>query len=231
MFETIYSDAATAIDTSFNGSNVMLCISVSLLLGLIISTIYLIITPKKARSASFAMSVVILPTLVAIVILLVGGNLARAFSMAGVFTLVRFRSLPGDSKDISFIFLAMAVGLTTGMGYLTFGAMITLVIGLVLILISKLGFGISKDREKRLKILIPEDMNYQGAFEDLFKKYTKLCELQKVRTTDLGTLYELSYNVIMKEDVFEKDFIDELRCRNGNLSILLGIKETNSQQL
>jgi len=229
MFETIIETAA--IPTEISISSALLSIMVALLLGIVISFSYFIITPKKDRSASFTMSLVILPTIVAVVILLIGGNIARAFSMAGIFTIVRFRSVPGDSKDISFVFLTMAVGLAIGLGYLTFGAVITVVLGIAIVAISKSGYGVSKQKEKRLKIVIPEDMNYQGAFDDLFAKYTSFNEMQKVKTTNMGTLFELHYDIVMKKEVSEKEFIDAIRCRNGNLNIQLGIKESNLQQL
>lgn len=231
MFESIFGNSVTVTETPIYISSSLFSIMVALLLGLIISIVYVITVPRKGRSQNFVLSLVILPTMVAVVILLVGSNIARAFSVAGVFTLIRFRSVPGDSKDISFVFLAMAAGLTTGMGYLAFGVIVTLIIGLTIILICKIGFKIIDQQEKRLRITIPEDMNYQGVFDDLFMKYTKECEMQKVKTTNLGTLYELSYDVIMKEDESEKEFIDNIRCRNGNLNIQLGIKENNMQQL
>lgn len=231
MFETIFNNPTLTTDLSINMSSTLLSIMVALLLGLIVSIAYILTTSKRDRSPNFALSLVVLPTIVAVVILLVGSNIARAFSMAGVFTIVRFRSIPGDSKNISFVFLSMAVGLATGMGYLTFGAVVVLIIATVIVLINKLGFGVFKQKEKRLRITIPEDMNYQGAFDDLFLKYTKYCEMQKVKTTNLGTLFELSYDLIMKENVSEKEFIDAMRCRNGNLNIQLDMKEDNSQLL
>jgi len=231
MFETIFENATSISTLSINISSVLFSIAVVLSLGIVISVAYIITTSRKDRSANFAMSMIILPTIVAVVILLIGGNLARAFSMAGIFTIVRFRSVPGDSKDISFVFLSMAVGLAVGLGYLTLAAVIAVIICIVIIVINKSGYGISKQREKRLRIIIPEDMNYQGAFDDLFAKYTIYCEMQKVKTTNMGTLFELSYDVIMKDNLSEKEFIDSIRCRNGNLNIQLGIKESNSQQL
>jgi hypothetical protein len=229
MFETILETATMPTEISF--SLAFLSIIVALLLGIVISGSYFIITPKKDRTASFTMSLIILPTIVAVVIILIGGNIARAFSMAGIFTIVRFRSVPGDSKDISYVFLTMAVGLAIGLGYLTFGAVIAGVLGLAIIAINKSGYGVSKQKESRLKIVIPEDMNYQGAFDDLFAKYTSFNEIQKVKTTNMGTLFELHYDIVMKKEVSEKEFIDAIRCRNGNLNIQLGIKESNLQQL
>ncbi|MBH1940466.1 DUF4956 domain-containing protein [Mobilitalea sibirica] len=218
------------VGISLNISSTLLSIIVGLFLGLIISIVYLLITPRNDRSPNFAVSLVVLPAIVTVIILLVGGNLARAFSLAGVFTLVRFRSVPGDSKDITFVFFAMAAGLTSGMGYLTLGAAITILLCFVFVVFHKIGFGVMKQKEKRLRITIPEDMNFEGAFDDLFEKYTNGWSMQKVRTSNLGTLYEITYHIILKEKVSEKEFIDELRCRNGNLNIMLSMMETNSQQ-
>lgn len=231
MFDTIFQSTSSTVDLSLNISATLTGILAALVLGLVICITYLATTMKKDRSASFILSLIILPAIVAVVILLIGGNLARAFSMAGIFTIVRFRSIPGDSRDISYVFLSMAVGLAIGLGYLTLGAVITVIVGAVIVLVYKSGFGLTKQKEKRLRITIPEDMNYQGAFDDLFAKYTNHFEMQKVRTTNMGTLFEISYDVIMKEGISEKEFIDSLRCRNGNLTIQLGIKDNNSQQL
>lgn len=229
MFNSIFSNISTGVNLEIRST--ILSIFAALVLGLIISVAYLIITPKNNQSPNLAISLVILPTIIAVIILLIGGNLARAFSMAGVFTLIRYRSVPGDSKDITFVFLSMAAGLSVGLGYIAFGAAITLILSLTVFVVSKLGFGTTKQDEKRLKITIPEDLNYQGAFDDLFDKFTEKCKLQKVKTTNLGTLFELTYLLVMKEDVSEKEFIDNIRCRNGNLNILLDINENNVTQL
>lgn len=231
MFDTIFESASSSIDLSISISLVLVCILVALSLGVVVCGAYFLITPRRNRSASFVLSLVILPTIVAVVIILIGGNLARAFSMAGIFTIVRFRSIPGDSKDISFIFLSMAIGLSLGLGYLSLGAVIAVVISAAIVLVDKSGFGISKQKEKKLRISIPEDMNYQGAFDDLFTKYTSFFEMQKVKTTNMGTLFELNYDIILKDAANEKEFIDAIRCRNGNLGIQLGLKECKDQQL
>lgn len=229
MFDSIFSNPA--IDVPMDLSKTLLCILVALLSGLVISIVYLLITAKDSQSPNLALSLVILPVIIAVVILLIGSNIARAFSMAGVFALVRFRSVPGDSKDISFVFMTVAAGLSSGTGFIAFGGAVTLLLCLTLFILSKLGFGIAKSNEKRLKITIPEDMNYQGAFDDVFEKYTSKCKLQKVRTSNLGTLFELTYHMTMKDDKAEKEFMDELRSRNGNLNIMIYTKESNEIQL
>jgi hypothetical protein len=231
MFSTIFEELSLTSGLSISLGKVLVCIAVAILLGFTISGAYFIITPRRDRSASFVLSLVILPTIVAVVIILIGGNLARAFSMAGIFTIVRFRSVPGDSKDISFVFLTMAAGLAVGLGYLTLSAVIIIVVGAVIVLVNKSGFGIGKQQEKRLRITIPEDMNYQGVFDEIFTKYTTHIQLQRVKTSNMGTLFELSYDIVLKSEQNEKEMIDALRCRNGNLGISLGVKEIRDQQL
>lgn len=190
-------------------------------IGIIIVAVYLFITEKGRRSVSFIISVIMLPAVVALVIILVGSNVARAFSIAGVFALVRFRSVPGEAKDISLVFMAMAAGLSCGLGYITLAFCVLAVLAVIVVVGFKVVSVCFKDTTKQLKILIPEDMNYSGAFDDLFREYTKGATLEKVKTTNMGTLFELTYRVQMKPDADEKRFIDELRCRNGNLKIIL----------
>jgi len=231
MFDTIFQNASATTDLSISLNATLISVFAALVLGLVISVVYIVTTPKRDCSASFIMSLIILPAIVAVVIILIGGSLARAFSMAGVFTIVRFRSIPGDSKDISFVFLTMAIGLAMGLGYLTLGVLIAVIVGLAIVIIKKSGYGVTVAKEKRLRITVPEDMNYQDAFDDLIAKYTEYCSMQKVRTTNMGTLFEITYDIIMKGGSSEKEFIDALRCRNGNLTIQLGVKDSNYNQL
>lgn len=223
MLKTILETTSTE---GLNTKDALICIGVALVLGLIISTIYIISDRKKRISTNFAITLVILPAVVAIVIMLVGSNVARAFSMAGAFALVRFRSVPGDSKDIASVFFTMAVGLSAGLGYVTFAAIVTVVIGLVYLLLMITGYGVVKNIEKTLKITIPENLNFNGTFDDVFKEFTNDFTLDRIRTTNLGSMYELTYLVTVKKDIDEKKFIDELRCRNGNLNIILCNSET-----
>ncbi len=231
MFQTTIDNVSTQAALAISIRSLLLCVAVGLLIGVLITGAYFIITPKRGRSASFTLSMVILPAIVGVVILLIGGNLARAFSMAGIFTIVRFRSIPGDAKDISFVFLTMATGLAVGLGYLTLGVVVAVLISVVIILVNRTGIGISKQKEKSLRITVPEDMNYQGIFDEVFSQYTSFCEMQKVRTSNMGTLFELTYDIILKDAAQEKEFIDALRCRNGNLQIALFVKEGKDQQL
>jgi len=146
-------------------------------------------------------------------------------AVMGTFGLVRFRSVPGSSKDIASIFFAMAVGLATGMGYITFAAMMTAVVGAAFLLLEKVSFGEPKFDEKRLKITIAENLDYTDLFDDIFEQYTKKNQLQTVKTTNLGSMYELEYQITLKEVGKEKEMLDEIRCRNGNLTIICGRKQ------
>lgn len=221
MIETIFDNTSGVIYTS----DALKCVLASLGMGLIISLIYMFSDRKRRISPNFAITLVILPAIVSIVIILVGSNVARAFSIAGVFSLIRFRSIPGDSKDITSVFFAMSVGLANGLGYIKMAAIITLLIGIVYFVLMITGYGVLKPTEKTLRIMIPENLNYQGAFDDVFKEFAKNYYLEKVRTTNLGSLYELTYIIVFKKDADEKKFIDEIRCRNGNLNITLCQRE------
>lgn len=163
------------------------------------------------------------PCVVAIIILLIGSNIARAFSLAGAFSIIRFRSAPGDPKDIAYVLFTMAAGLSCGTGYYQYAALFTIVLCLLMYILSKARFGAGNTAMKLLKITIPEDLNYEGAFDEIFQKFTTACELKKVKTTDLGSLYELVYTVTMDNKTSQKEFLDAIRCRNGNLDITLSM--------
>lgn len=193
----------------------------AIVLGFLISFVYMVSDKRKKYSSPFAFTLVILPAVVCAVIMLVGSDIAKAISLGGVFALVRFRSVPGDSKDIASVFYCMSVGLATGMGYIWFAVMLAVVIGILYIVLTKLNYGVRKNVYKELKITVPENLNFNGAFDDLFEEYSNGTTLERIKTTNLGTLYELTYSIIMKEGADEKQFMDSIRCRNGNLNIIL----------
>lgn len=194
---------------------------VAIVLGFVISLIYIFSDRKKKYSSHFAFSLAILPVIVCVVIMVVGSDIARAISLGGVFALVRFRSVPGDSKDITNVFFAMVVGLACGMGYVPLAAIVTVIIGVVYFVLNFTQYGVRRCDTKQLRITVPENLNFNGAFDDLFGEYATNVELEQIKTTNLGTLYELTYSIDMKKNVDEKAFIDSLRCRNGNLNIIL----------
>lgn len=221
MFESIFSENAAASETIFTLEGLLIALGTSLLLGLLNSVVYIKTNKSKTPSQSFALTLIILPAVVTVIILLVGNSVARAFSLAGAFSIIRFRSAPGDAKDITYVLFTMAIGLATGMGYLLYAVVVAVVLCAVMIILNLVKYGQPKVTEKTLKIVIPENLDYQNVFDDILAKYTHSSKLQKVKTADLGSLYELVYNINVKDGVNEKEFIDELRCRNGNLNIML----------
>ena len=168
-----------------------------------------------------------------VVITLVNGNLGAGIAVMGVFNLVRFRSIPGTAKDIGAVFMAMAIGLATGMGYLWLAALFTLIVGIanVALVLSPLGAGTGKPAERSLKVSIPEDMNYAGAFDDIFERYTTTAKLISARTTNMGSLYQLDYHITLKSPDEEKELMDAVRTRNGNLSVQCGMVIAGSTRL
>lgn len=207
------------IEGSLTLPDALLCTAVSLVLGLLIAVIYGF---QGACSKNFMITLVLLPVLVQMVIMLVNGNLGTSVAVLGAFSLVRFRSVPGSAKEIAVIFFAMAVGLATGTGFLGFASVMTVVIGAVFLLLEKTRFGEWKQERKDLRITIAEHLDYTEIFDDIFKKYTSKATLQKVKTTNLGSMYELEYHIILKDLRQEKEMIDAIRCRNGNLTVICG---------
>jgi hypothetical protein len=213
---------------SFSIETVAAAMAVALVLGIFIALLY---QQSAVHIGSFSIILAILPLTVASVIMIVNGNLGTSVAVLGAFGLVRFRSAPGSARDIGFIFYTMAVGLAVGMGFLTMALLIALVIGATIFVLEKVRFGQTNIKERELRITIPEDLNYNGIFDDLFQTYTKYARLDRVKTTNMGTMYELSYRIQMADSEKEKEFIDALRCRNGNLTIILGLVQRDRNEL
>lgn len=201
--------------------SVMTTIGTSFIFGCMIAFTYFITQEDETYQRSMAVTLLMLPLILAVVIGLIGSNVARAFSLAGTLSIIRFRSAPGDPKDIGFVFFSIAAGLAAGVGLYGYGAVFVIVMCVIMLIFEKSRAFTKKYVQKHLKITIPEDLNYQHAFDDLLLKYTKKHTLSKVRTTDLGSLFEVCYSVIMEDDADEREFLNELRCRNGNLTITL----------
>ena len=197
----------------------LICTLVSLALGVCVA---LLCMYKNRYSQTFALTIAMLPAVVQIVIMLVNGNIGAGVAVAGAFSLVRFRSAPGNAREIGMIFLAMALGLATGMGYVVLAVIFFLIMAVFTLILTSLRFGTGRDSERSLKITIPENLDYDGLFDDLFERFTSSCELERVKTTNMGTLYELDYKIMLRDEHSTKNFIDELRCRNGNLNIVCG---------
>ena len=197
----------------------LICTAVSLLLGM--GTAFISMYKAKCTQ-SFAITLAVLPAVVQMVILLVNGNVGAGVAVAGAFSLVRFRSAPGTAREIGVIFLAMAIGLAAGMGYIGLAVLFFVIITAVMLLLTRFNFGGSKCSERILRITIPENLDYEGLFDDLFQKYAENCSLEKVKTSNMGTMYELQYRIVLKDAKIPKAFFDEIRCRNGNLNIVCG---------
>lgn len=210
MFTSIFETNTISI------INTLICMLVSLGLGLVVALTH---TITKKYSKNFIIVLVLLPLLVQVVIMMVNGNLGTSVAILGAFSLIRFRSMPGTSRELLSIFLDMAIGLSLGMGYIGFAIIFTLLTVLTILILEKLKLG-EKPQKQNLKILIPEDLDYTEVFEDVFNEYTKEHNITKVKTTNLGSMYEISYEIELKENK-EKELIDALRVKNGNLNITL----------
>ncbi|MBR1701437.1 MAG: DUF4956 domain-containing protein [Lachnospiraceae bacterium] len=221
LFGGIFDTSTTSV---ISVSSFLLCVAVSLVIGLFISAVF---GYKSKSSQSFLVTLALLPAVVCVVIMMVNGNVGAGVAVAGAFSLVRFRSAPGTAREIGAIFLAMASGLLTGMGYLGYAVLFAVIIGLVNFLYESIGWKKAEMQTgKTLHITIPENLDYTNIFDEIFKEFTKSCEMVNVKTTNMGSLFKLTYQVELKEDVSEKDFIDKLRCRNGNLEIVMARRET-----
>lgn len=209
--------------------SLLICIAASLLLGLLVAAIHMI---RNVYTKNFVITLAVLPILVQSVIMLVNGNLGTGVAILGAFSLIRFRSVPGGSREITSVFWSMGIGLATGMGYVGYVVIFSIIVALFLTLLYTIPFG---DRqatsERELKVTIPEDLDYPQLFDDLFEKYTHSAKLTSVRTTTMGSLYELRYQLLLKDQAQEKQIIDEVRVRNGNLPVVLGKLTANRDEL
>ena len=207
-------------------STALICMGAALIFGIIIALVHMYSTKC---SKNFAITIAVLPLLVQVVIMMVNGNLGTSIAILSSFSLIRFRSMQGNSRELVSIFFAMAIGLAVGMGHIMYAFVFTLITSLALIILQKSSFGIKKNNEKSLKVTIPENLDYTNIFDDIFDKYTNNIELNKIKTTNMGSMFELSYNISLKNNINEKDFIDEIRTRNGNLTVNLGRVSTENE--
>ena len=208
----------------------MLCIGCSLVIGIILALGYM----RHARySKSYIMTLAVLPAIVCVVIMMVNGNIGTGLAVAGAFSLVRFRSVPGSAKEITMLFLAMGTGLLTGMGYIGFGFVFAFVMSFVVALYTRFDFGTQKNalRYKTIRIAIPEDLDYTKVFDSVFEAYTEKFEFVRVKSFNMGSMFRVTYNLTMQKDANEKEMIDMLRCRNGNLEITLSKQDNSVDEL
>lgn len=227
IFKGIFDSAASAVISPLD---FLLCLGAALVLGIVLAFTY---TYKSRYTKSFIITLAILPAIVCVVIMMVNGNVGAGVAVAGAFSLVRFRSAPGTAREIAAIFLAMGSGLMCGMGYLAFAAIFTVIMSLLFVLYNMVDFGLSKSMavNKSLKITIPEDLDYTSVFDDIFEEYTTRRELERVKSTNMGSMFRLTYSITLRDAAKEKEFIDKLRTRNGNLEIVISRVETNTGEL
>ena len=227
IFTGIFDTGTQAV---ISPENFILCVGAALIIGIFLSFIY---TVKNKYTKSFLITLTVLPAVVCVVIMMVNGNVGAGVAVAGAFGLVRFRSAPGTAKEIATIFLAMGAGMIAGMGYLAYAFLFSIIMGVILLICNVSGFGENRNalNEKILKITIPEDLDYSDLFDDLMEEYTEKSEIASVKTTNMGSMFKLTYNITLKDITKEKKFIDELRCRNGNLEISISKQEVNTYEL
>lgn len=206
------------------------CLFVSLIIGVLMTLAYMY---RTRYTKSFVVTLALLPAVVCVVIMMVNGNVGTGVAVAGAFSLVRFRSVPGTAKEICTLFLAMGAGLIVGMGYIGFALLFTVIMCIIFVICNRLDFGTKKNAVifKTLTITIPEDLDYTGAFDDIFSEYTKSNDLIRVKSTNMGSMFKLTYNIELRDALREKEMLDKLRCRNGNLEIVVSKQESTSAEL
>ena len=222
LFRGVFDTTTTAVITV---TDFMLCLGVALVIGLVMALAYMY---RTRYTKSFVVTLALLPAVVCVVIMLVNGNVGTGVAVAGAFSLVRFRSVPGTAKEICTLFLAMGAGLIAGMGYLGFAILFTVVMCAIFLLYNRLDLGTKKNAAayKIVTITIPEDLDYSGVFEDIFAEYTISSDLVRVKSTNMGSMFKVTYHVTLRDTTREKEMIDKIRCRNGNLEITVSRQET-----
>ncbi|MBQ8414249.1 MAG: DUF4956 domain-containing protein [Clostridia bacterium] len=231
MLDTIFKGLFDSELTSvISLTDFLLCLGVSLVLGILLAIAFAF---RARYTKSFVMTLALLPAIVCVVIMMVNGNIGTGVAVAGAFSLVRFRSATGTAREIAAIFLAMGTGLVCGMGYLGYAALFTLIMGALLAVYNCVKIGVNPrfSVRKTIKITIPEDLDYTTVFDDIFDEYTSEYQLVKVKSTNMGSMFRLTYNVIIRDVIKEKELIDKLRVRNGNLEIMVSREETISGEL
>jgi hypothetical protein len=227
MFSSLFTDGTT--ESSVELLPLSISVLVALALGLALAILYCV---RNRHTKSFVCTLAVLPAIVCVVIALVNGSVGAGVAVAGAFSLVRFRSVPGSARDMGFVFLAMCVGLGCGMGYVLVAALTTLVVGGAYLALHLMGLGGSGESDERvLRLVVPEDLDYTTLFDDVLDRYASERRLRAVKTANMGSLYKLTYDLTMRRGVSERQMIDELRCRNGNLEVSLSYGEVGINEL
>lgn len=215
-------------ETTITVSTILISMFTTIMLGGILSFVYIKLS-KGEHSESFATTLFVLPMIISSVVMLIGNNIAGAFSLAGIFSIIRFRSTPGTAKDIMYILIAVAIGLSCGVKAYIYGLIFTLIGVILLIILAKTNFGEAKNKSMKLKILTPEDLKEDSVFDEVLEKHTKKYTLEKIKTRDLGSIFEFTYIIETNEDLNRLEFLNELRCRNGNMNIKLETESHNKE--
>ena len=221
MQDFLYNLTSGDYATMLSWQSVLEVVLSASIIGFVISLVYMLTHKKEGYSQAFCVSLILLAPIVGMVILVIGNNVATAFSLAGAFALVRFRSAPGDPKDIAFVFMSVTMGLTCGLGYWIYAALAVAVLCVIILVLHFVNYAGKKGNTYELKITVPETLNYVGVFDDVLKKYTNSFKLARVKSVDFGALFELSFSVNLKDDKDIRKMLDELRAMNGNLKIML----------
>lgn len=223
LFDTDLTEVIGVTDFLF-------CVAVSLVVGALLAFSYMY---RTRYTKSFVITLALLPSVVCVVIMMVNGNVGTGVAVAGAFSLVRFRSVPGTAKEICALFLAMGAGLIAGMGYLGYAALFTILMCIMFVFYNLFDFGSKKNAAifKTLTVTIPEDLNFSGKFDDVFEKFTVSHELVRVKTTNMGSMFKVTYNILLRNPLCEKEMIDEIRIRNGNLEVSVSRQETVGTEL
>lgn len=224
-FTEIFSKSMSALSLA----EVLITVFLSIGMGAIISFTYKKTTDSSEYSKNFFLTLILIPAVISAIILLIGSNVARAFSLAGAFSIIRFRSAPGNPKDITYVLFSMAAGLACGVGGYLYAVIFTVILCALMIIFYKAKIGETKKSEYILKISVPENLNFKGAFDDILAKYSTSFKLTKVKTADMGSIFELIYSISIDDNIDIKEFIDKLRCKNGNLTIVLSLTGNNSE--
>ena len=227
LFKGLFDTDLTAV---ISVTDILLCLGASLVIGVLMAFAYMY---RTRYTKIFVVTFALLPAVVCVVIMMVNGNVGTGVAVAGAFSLVRFRSVPGTAKEICTLFLAMGAGLIAGMGYLGFALLFTAVMCIMFVLYNRLDFGTKKNAAtfKTFTITIPEDLDYSGIFDDIFSEFTTSHDLVRVKSTNMGSMFKLTYNVMLRDVTREKEMIDKIRCRNGNLEIAVSKQETVGTEL
>ncbi len=212
MFHSVINSSGLTL------TSISLCVLSAVILGIMIAFVHM---KTSKYTKNYVVTLAVLPLLVSIVMIMVNGNLGTGVAIAGAFSLIRFRSIPGTSKEIVSVFWAMAIGIAVGMGQIVFAGIVTVVVALLLLLFYYTKFGENQYEYKVLDITVPEDLDYDKIFDEVLDKYLTRYELTSIKTTNLGSLYELKYDILLKKSIREQDFVNELRVKNGNLKICI----------